>query len=125
MSDIALQILLSAQDGASAVIRGLGSSISSLAKGDIAGAAGAAAIAIAAIGVGSVKMAGDFQKSMMTLVTSAGESASNLKMVSDGVLALSTQTGVSTEQLAKGMYMIESSGLHGAAGLDALRAAAM
>jgi len=147
MTDLALNILISGQDtSGSSVVKSLGSAIQGLsplfgnlapvinqagtalkdfASGNVVG--GIAIIGAGLVGVGaeSVKMAGDFQKSMMTLVTSAGESASNLKMVSDGVLQLSTVTGVSTEQLAKGMYMIESSGLHGAAGLDALRAAAM
>jgi TP901 family phage tail tape measure protein len=75
-------------------------------------------------GVAAVKMAGDFQASMTSLVTGAGESVGNLKMVSDGILKMAVQTGTSTTDLAAGMYMIESAGFHGAAGLAVLQAAA-
>lgn len=77
-----------------------------------------------AAGVASVKMAGDFQESMTTLVTGAGESQSNIKMVSDGILKMAVNTGTSTSQLSSGMYLIESAGFHGAAGLQVLQAAA-
>lgn len=87
------------------------------------GAAGAVA-AVAGIGIAATKMAADFQTGLTSLVTGAGESASNLKLVSDGILKLATQTGTSTQQLIDGMYMIESAGFHGAAGLKILQAAA-
>lgn len=87
------------------------------------GAAGAA-VAIAGIGIASLKMAGDFQTSLTQIVTGAGESQSNLKLIGDGVLQLSRDTGTSTKQLTDGLYMIESAGYHGAAGLDILKAAA-
>jgi TP901 family phage tail tape measure protein len=78
----------------------------------------------AVVAVASVKMAADFQSSMLKLVTSAGETQKNLKVVSDGVLHLAVQTGTSTDQLSQGLYMIESAGYHGAAGLEVLRASA-
>lgn len=81
-------------------------------------------LAVVGIGIASVKMAGDFQQGLTSLVTGAGESQRNLKLVSDGILQLATDTGTSTKQLIDGMYMIESAGFHGAAGLDVLKAAA-
>lgn len=87
------------------------------------GALGAAA-AIAGIGIASTKMAGDFQSGMVSIVTGAGESRSNLQMISDGVLQMARDTGTSTSQLTAGLYMIESGGYHGAAGLKILQAAA-
>lgn len=88
-------------------------------------AAGIAAAAMAlGVGIAAAKMAGNFQTGMNTLVTGAGESAANLKLVSDGVLQLATDTGTSTKQLTDGMFMIESAGFHGAAGLDVLKNAA-
>lgn len=93
-------------------------------------------VALAAIGFGvlvgvtaiaggvAVKMAGDFQKGLATLVTGAGESAKNLNMVHDGILDLAKSTGTTTQQLIAGMFMIESAGYHGAAGLDILKASA-
>jgi phage-related protein len=80
----------------------------------------------------SVKMAGDFQASMLRLKTSAGETGDlvnnkltgNLKLVSQGLLKMAVDTATSTKQLASGMYMVESAGFHGAKGLQVLRAAA-
>lgn len=85
-----------------------------------------AAVGVAAIGVGitSVKMAGSFQESMTQLVTGAGESQKNIDMVSQGILNMAVATGTSTQQLSAGMYMIESSGQHGAQALLTLQAAA-
>lgn len=79
---------------------------------------------IAGLGIAAVKMAADFQSSMTRLVTSAGESESNLQMVSAGVLQISRDTGTSSTALAQAMYVIESGGQHGAAGLEVLKAAA-
>lgn len=85
---------------------------------------GAITLGVAAIAAGSIKMAGDFQQSMTQLVTGAGESQRNIKAVSDGILQMAGQVGSSTTQLAQGMYLVESAGYHGAAGLQVLRAAA-
>lgn len=81
---------------------------------------------LAAVGIAgvSIKMAADFQTSMTRLVTAAGESESNFKSVSNGVLDIAKTTGTSTTALAKGMYQIESAGFHGADGLKVLKAAA-
>ncbi len=83
-----------------------------------------ATAAVVGIGVASVHMAGDFQEGVDSLVTGAGESQSNLQLVSDGIMNLSEATGESTKQLIGGMYMIESAGYHGKAGLAVLTAAA-
>ncbi|NUS29185.1 MAG: phage tail tape measure protein [Streptomyces sp.] len=81
----------------------------------------AAGVAVAGV---SIKMAGDFQASMLKLTTTAGESEKNLGMVSEGVKKLAVDTGTSTKQLADGMYLVESAGFHGADGLTVLKAAA-
>ena len=81
-------------------------------------------VAIGAAGIAAVKMAGNFQELMTQLVTGAGESESNIKAVRDGIIALAPATATSQEALAKGMYMIESAGYHGAAGLAVLKSAA-
>jgi TP901 family phage tail tape measure protein len=87
-----------------------------------------AAIGVAALGVGvaaaSVKMAADFQTSITALHTGAGESVTNLKLVSDGMLTMAGQVGVGAKQLADGMYNIESAGYHGKQGLEVLKTAA-
>jgi TP901 family phage tail tape measure protein len=87
-------------------------------------AGGAVAVAGVGIGVVAVKMAADFQTSITQLATGAGESVKNLKLISDGILAMAGQVGQAPIDLAKGIYMIESAGYHGAAALDILRVAA-
>ena len=104
----------------------------SAAKTDAAGASAAGfgrKLSMVGLGLGiasiaSIKMAGDFQASMTKLVTSAGESASNLKSDMAGVLQISVQTATGTKELASGLYMINSAGFHGAEGLKILKAAA-
>jgi phage-related protein len=67
---------------------------------------------------------GNFQEQMTQLQTGAGELPQNLQQVADGIKTMSTQTGASTDELSAGMYMIESAGFHGAAGLQVLQASA-
>lgn len=77
-----------------------------------------------AVSDATVGAAGNFQEEMTQLVTGAGEADTNIGMLSSGMLQLAVDTGTSTEQLSSGMFMIESSGEHGAQALDTLRAAA-
>lgn len=88
-------------------------------------------IAFTAIGGGigelighSAEMAGDFQEKMTLLVTGAGESKSQIEDVSKGILDMAPKVATSTDQMADGMYMIESAGFHGKEGLDVLKSAA-
>lgn len=81
---------------------------------------------VAAMGVGLVdfgKKAGDFQASQERLVASAGETTSNLKAVSDGILQLAGQVGYSAQDLSNAMYSVEKAGYRGAAGVNVLKAA--
>lgn len=139
-----IEIIISAKDMASGVIAKaaaetkmasaeVNSSLNSTSKeaGGLAGALGfgpgalalAAGTAAAVIGVSAVKAAGDFQQQLTKLVTSAGESASNLGLVSDGIKKIAIETGASTTSLADGMYKVSSAGFHGADGLNVLKAA--
>lgn len=91
-------------------------------------------VAAAGLGIGvvSLKMAGDWQASMIKLTTSAGETGTvidgkltgPIKQVSDGLLKMSVDTATSTKSLADGMYYVESAGFHGAQGLQVMKAAA-
>jgi len=126
-SQLVAEVSVKGADEAKAQLLGVGAAsdsaggmLSSLAAGGalIAGAA------IVGIGVKSVEMAGNFQDAMTQLVTGAGESKANIDMVSQGILNMAVTTGTSTTQLSQGMYMIESAGYHGAAGLAVLQAAA-
>ncbi len=129
-----ISILISAKDEASSVLRATaksvedsGSQIAAFgAKATAVGSTLSKTVTLPIVGVAAaaVKMAGDFQASMTRLVTSAGESQDNLQQVSAGVLQIARDTGTSTTQLAQAMYMVESGGQHGAAGLEVLKAAA-
>lgn len=83
---------------------------------------------IVGLGVVSTKMALDFEASMQQLRTSAGASQKEVDNMSKAVLAMAQTTaggGQGPEQLAKGLYMVESSGLRGSAALKVLSASAI
>lgn len=92
--------------------------------------AAGAAIGVGALGIfaAATKSAGEFEAGMVKLTTTAGETGTmtsgNLRLVSEGVLKLAGDTATSQKQLSDGMYMVESAGFHGAAGLDVLKASA-
>jgi TP901 family phage tail tape measure protein len=77
-----------------------------------------------AIGAASIKMGMDFETATTQLVTGAGESEAALEDVRKGILAMAGKVGQTPVELAKGLYMIESAGYHGAAGLKVLEASA-
>jgi TP901 family phage tail tape measure protein len=81
-------------------------------------------VAAAEVAKKTVNMAGDFQQQMTRVRTGAGETAANMKTVSNGVLAMAGQVGQATSELTAGLYMVESAGYHGTAGLNVLKVAA-
>lgn len=72
----------------------------------------------------ATKKAADFQQAMALLQTQAGASQAEVDSMSKSVLALAGQVGFAPEELAKGLYHIESAGFRGATALEALRIAA-
>ena len=72
----------------------------------------------------SADAAENFQKQMNLLVTAGGESTKNLHGVEEGIKDIAVQTGISTSQLAEGMYTMEKAQIRGANGLKVLKAAA-
>lgn len=60
----------------------------------------------------SVKAAGAFETTQTRLVTSAGMSAGAIKTVSDGILQMSGQVGVSAQELSTAMYTVSSGMVH-------------
>ncbi len=129
-SDLTAQINIIAVDAASNIIRNVGQAFSGLwnkIPGPAQAAIGTfASVGAATIGIGTkaVQMAADYQSGLTSLVTGAGEAQSNMGLVSAGILNLAQSTGTSTKQLTDGMYMIESAGFRGAAGLAVLKASA-
>jgi TP901 family phage tail tape measure protein len=117
VSDTALIFNLLAIDRVTGVLSGV--------KANFGAFAASAAVAVAFAGEKALKMGADFETGMTRLVTGAGEAQSNMKLVSAGVLKMAADVGESTKDLSAGMYLVESAGFHGAAGLDVLRAAAM
>jgi TP901 family phage tail tape measure protein len=103
-----------------AKIAGSGGGISKIQAGMIAIGLAAAVY----IGGKAVQAAGDYQASLLRLVTAAGETQSGLKVVSDGLLNMSVSTGTSLTQLSDSMFIVEKAGHHGADGLQILTAAA-
>lgn len=81
-------------------------------------------IATVAIGIEATKAAASYQTLTTQIVTGAGESQANIELVRKGILSMAGAVGTMPDELAKGMYLIESAGYHGAAGLDVLKAAA-
>ena len=127
MTDVYMRIAMgvTGSSGVLSALKGIGSALGSGGLGGALVATTAAAGAMAvSIGVTAVKAAADYQTSLTTLVTGAGESSKNLNLVSNGMLNLAVQTATTTQQLSAGMFAIESSGQHGAAGLRVLQVAA-
>lgn len=91
-------------------------------------AVGMASLAIAGgvtvIGIEAVKSAEKFQSSMTLIQTQAGASAAEVQNMTGAVLKLAPAVGMGPEQLAAGLYHIESAGLRGAQALDILKVAA-
>jgi TP901 family phage tail tape measure protein len=80
--------------------------------------------AIGAAAYEGVRASADFETAMTQLVTGAGEAEKNIGLVSSGIQAMAATVGQTPAELAKGMYLIESAGYHGAAGLSVLKSAA-
>lgn len=79
---------------------------------------------IVAVGAAAVKMAGDFDAAFTNMQTLAGVSADELEGLKESVLNLAGETGKAPQELAEALYFVRSSGLDGAAAMDALEMAA-
>src|SRR6266704_3557827 len=86
---------------------------------------GAAIAGVAVVmGVMAVKAAADFQQGLKRLVTGAGDTTDNMQKMGQAIRAISTDTGVLTDQLLPAMYQIISAGQRGAQAQDTLKLAA-
>jgi TP901 family phage tail tape measure protein len=85
--------------------------------------AGVTALIVGA-GLAATKLAANYQTATTLLVTGAGESEKSIGLVRDGLLAMAPAVGMGPIALAKAMFMVESAGFHGAAGLLVMKAAA-
>lgn len=86
-----------------------------------------ATVAWAAAGIAAVKATADFVKfesTMTRLKTLAGASQAEVDRMTDSVLNMAGAVGKSPQELAEGLYYVESAGLKGADALETLEYAA-
>jgi TP901 family phage tail tape measure protein len=87
-----------------------------------------AAVGIVAVGAAAVYAASKattFNREMLKIQTQADGSAAEVKKLSGEVLALAGHVPQGPQQLAEGLYHIESAGFRGAQAMEMLKAAAM
>lgn len=126
MADMNLQILISAKNQASSVIKGV--------VGDIAGMAGPMGIAVvggmavvgavAAIGIASTKAAADYQQAMLKVQALTGMTQQDADAMSQAILRMATDVGESPKDLAAGLYFVASAGFRGKDALNVLQLSA-
>jgi TP901 family phage tail tape measure protein len=93
--------------------------------GAAAGVAGAAiAVGLAVALEKSVVAASKFQQEMELLHTQAGASVDEVNKMSVALRDMATSVGTTPDELAQGLYHVESAGLRGAKALEALKIAA-
>lgn len=122
--EASLAIILRARDEASKTIGEAEGTLVGLGKAALAVGA-VSIVAIAGIAAESAHLAANFQYTTETLVTGAGEDQKAMGMIRQGVLDMAGEVGQTPQHLAEGLYLIESAGYHGAAGLTVLKAASM
>lgn len=79
---------------------------------------------LVAAGTASAKLSINFQRTMAEIQGLTGTSAEQVEVIRQGVLGMVREIGKSPQELAEAAYFISSSGLKGAAALEALRASA-
>lgn len=105
MSDLHLNIILTAKDLASNTIKNvLGGGAGGLAAGAVLGIAGG----LAAIGIESVKMAGAYEASMNKVQALTGTSSKDMQWFSDQIMKLAPQLGQAPKEMMDGLYNVES-----------------
>ena len=105
-----VKLIISAQDRASAAIKGLGKHVDAL-KGKLTLLGVAAAAAMGALAVASVKTAASFEKTMSESVALAGLLPEEVDKVTAALLKLAPAMGKSPQELAEAFYFASSSGL--------------
>lgn len=84
-----------------------------------------AALALAAATAASAHFASNFQAQTELIHTQAGASQAEVEKMRAAIQDMVHQVGTSPDELAKGLYHIESVGVRGAAALDVLKASAL
>ena len=116
MAESKMQIIIKARDEASKKLKEMSKHLKTL--GLAAGAAGAA------VGVASVKMAMDFEKSMGNVSTLIDENAESMADMKNEVLKLSRDLPVPLGDLTSSLYDIRSAGIEAGGAMEVLNNAA-
>ena len=118
--------LLSLNETSATVSGGLGKigSGALTAAKNLALIAAPAILGLGALAVASTDAARKFEQDMTLIQTQAGASADEVTNMSAAVLKLAPQVGTGPDELAAGLYHVESAGIRGAAALDVLKVAA-
>jgi len=82
----------------------------------------AGALAAVAIGAAAVKMSSDFNQQMTLIETQAGAASGEVDKLRGAVLRLATKSEFGPNELAKGLFRLESQGYRGAEAMEALKA---
>lgn len=82
------------------------------------------AVPFVAAGGYAIKTAADFQKSMEMIHTQAGQSQIEVNRMSKALINLAPSLATGPQALSESLYHLESSGLHGAQALSAMKVAA-
>lgn len=90
----------------------------------IAAAAAAAGLAILGVGVASTRAATQFEYEMRLIQTQAGATTDEVNTMSESLLNLAPSVQQGPEELAKGLFHIESVGIRSADALNVLKVAA-
>jgi len=123
-----VEIIISAKDGATRVIKGVGKSLKGVVKvGRLAGkAVGGVLKGIRNLGiaggatmVGLVKNAADFRKEMAKVSTLT--KSSDITQFTSDIIDLSAELGVAKNELARGLYQVLSAGVPEGNAIDFLR----
>ena len=123
-SNINLTAVIKAKDEASQVFNNVGKSNQKLIGGlKNLGIAGAAAVA--GIGIASVKMAADFEKSMANVSTLVDTSKESMKDMSDEVLEIAKRVPVEISDLTTALYDVRSAGISAEDAMMVLEKSAM
>jgi TP901 family phage tail tape measure protein len=117
VSDTAVIFSIIGRDLTGPAIGKAGSAFNKLALGMAASAA--------FFGVKALDAAADLETAMTRVQTGAGEAETNIRADMNGILQMMGEVGASAQDLAQGLYTVNSAGFHGAEGLAVLKIAAM
>ncbi len=132
-----LDILTASEEATAASTEFLGISMKDLAAAQtlvvdtggllakLKGPAMIAGLAVVGVGIAAIKMAGDFQSSMLKVQAYVGMTQQQTQAMGQSILQMAPELGVAPKALADSLYFVASAGFKGADALTVLRYAGM